>query len=554
MIGVVANPADHAVVREFFELFKTPWEFQRSDRRYEVLLCAGDCAFPEHAATLTVVYAGRQLPFDTAEDSEPTHQRGESRMLRYNGDRIPVYGESIGFRDGSNVLVDEVSRHSVMYLRHSGGETVARIGYNLFGEIHHLLTAGQPVAHAGIPSIELHIAVLRDVIVAHGVPLIEIPPIPVGHQFVACLTHDIDHPLVRRHMFDHTMWGFLYRATVGSLVRLIRGRLSVRGLLRNWLAAVKLPLVHLGLARDFWSSFDRYVEMENGIPSTFFVIPFSHRPGRGELGPAHSSRASRYGAADIAEKIEELTSAGCEIGVHGIDAWCDVAEGCAELEEIRRVAGLRVGGVRMHWLYFNSGSPMMLEKAGAEYDSTVGYNETIGYRAGTSQVFQPLGLARLLELPLHVMDTALFYPSYLDLSPSEAGGQVGGIIDNAVRWGGCVTVNWHDRSIAPERLWDDFYVGLVGALRAKGAWFATATEAVSWFRKRRSARLEDIRWESGELRVKLAVNPSDELPGLQIRIHNGRQPHSDNCDEKPGVCASNMLRVQMQNEQDHVKQ
>ena len=27
MIGVIADSADHAVVREFFELFKTPWEF-----------------------------------------------------------------------------------------------------------------------------------------------------------------------------------------------------------------------------------------------------------------------------------------------------------------------------------------------------------------------------------------------------------------------------------------------------------------------------------------------------------------------------------------------
>ena len=31
MIGVIANPADHDVVCEFFELFKTPWEFYRGE-------------------------------------------------------------------------------------------------------------------------------------------------------------------------------------------------------------------------------------------------------------------------------------------------------------------------------------------------------------------------------------------------------------------------------------------------------------------------------------------------------------------------------------------
>ncbi len=42
MIGVIADSAEQEVVREFFELFKTPWEFYRRDRRYEVVLCAGD--------------------------------------------------------------------------------------------------------------------------------------------------------------------------------------------------------------------------------------------------------------------------------------------------------------------------------------------------------------------------------------------------------------------------------------------------------------------------------------------------------------------------------
>ena len=71
----------------------------------------------------------------------------------------------------------------------------------------------------------------------------------------------------------------------------------------------------------------------------------------------------------------------------------------------------------MHWLYYDQQSPVALEQAEAVYDSTIGYKETVGYRAGTTQVYKPLQVTRLLELPMHVMDTALFYPAYLGFSP-----------------------------------------------------------------------------------------------------------------------------------------
>jgi hypothetical protein len=117
------------------------------------------------------------------------------------------------------------------------------------------------------------------------------------------------------------------------------------------------------------------------------------------------------------------------------------------------------------------------------------------------------------------MDTALFFQAYLALSSNEASKRVDGIIDNAVRFGGSVTVNWHDRSIAPERLWGDFYVGLVDELKNREAWLSTASQAVSWFRKRRSAIFETVGGESRTLRVKIGVDGNEELPGLRLRVY-----------------------------------
>lgn len=173
----------------------------------------------------------------------------------------------------------------------------------------------------------------------------------------------------------------------------------------------------------------------------------------------------------------------------------------------------------MHWLFFDEASPAVLDRAGFLYDSTIGYNETVGYRAGTAQVYRPLGAANLLELPLHIMDTALFFPGFLGLSEEDAWRVVERFIDDVGRFGGVLTVNWHDRSIAPERLWDGFYLKLLRELKSRGTWFATAQQAVSWFRKRRTAAMEATLTGDGRIRIKAMAGSDDMVPGLKVRMH-----------------------------------
>jgi hypothetical protein len=524
MIGVVADSADQDVICEFFELFKTPWEFYRWDRQYDVLICDGE-AQSYGTAKLVVLYAGRRTQFDDDQQTPTDRPRNNTYAASYQGDRIPIYGDCVTFGENvSSLLTDDHSGKCVAYLQKSCERVLARVGYDLFDEVRGLLTDGQPPSNASIPALELHIGFLRDLIINCGVPLAEIPPVPEGHRFIACLTHDVDHPSICRHKWDHTVAGFLYRAVFASVSNLIRGRTTFRNLVSNWTAALQLPLIHLGLAKDFWRDFDhRYLDLEKGLRSTFFVIPFKNCSGKSAKGPAPAFRAANYGAQDIAGTIQQLLAAGCEVGLHGIDAWLDSSRGREELEEIRRVTGVSEIGVRMHWLYYDRQSPSVLEKAGAAYDSTMGYNETIGYRAGTTQVYKPLQASNLLELPLHIMDTALFYPDHLDLSPRQGRALVARIVGNADCFGGCLTINWHDRSLAPERLWDGFYMDLVHDLGGRGAWFSTAGQAVSWFRKRRSVVFEWDGIDSGAVRARVTSDHDDHLPGLRLRIHKTRE-------------------------------
>jgi hypothetical protein len=124
------------------------------------------------------------------------------------------------------------------------------------------------------------------------------------------------------------------------------------------------------------------------------------------------------------------------------------------------------------------------------------------------------------------MDTALFYPSHLHLSAAAAWTRVSDIIHKTVRFGGCVTVNWHDRSVAPERQWGDFYTRMIGYMADQGAWFATASDAVAWFRYRRSARFEYRRSIPGVVHVDVP-NPAPGVPELRLRVHHGAASHRD---------------------------
>lgn len=518
MIGVIANTSDCQVVHEFFQLFKTPWEFYQPDRHYDVLIVSEGENLPIVPVKLTIHYCGSRTQSDAEREIGPQQKGGD---LSYKGRRIPIYGDCITFRNKRDAFLTEgTSRRSSGYQGLANGAPYIRVGYNLFREIRALLTVGQPPENAGIPTLEMHIALLRDLIVDSGTRLVEIPAIPEGYTCIACLTHDIDHPSIRQHKWDHTMFGFLYRAVIGSLLGTLRGRVPVRHLFANWAAAARLPFIHFGLAKDFWYEFDRYLSIEKDLNSTFFVMPFKGYQGMTTSGSAPQIRASSYGAADIAERLQEFVSAGREIGLHGIDAWIDTAKGQEEMAQIANITGAKNIGVRMHWLYFDDNAPLTLEKAGFSYDSTVGYNQTIGYRAGTAQVYKLLQAHHLLELPLHVMDTALFYPDYLDLTFEEADRRIGEIVEHTRQFGGAVTFNWHDRSIAPERLWGEFYASLIGGLKQKGAWCSSAGNVVSWFQYRRSVVFKRAGDGLEVTRAKMDMALGKNFPGLRLRVYN----------------------------------
>src|SRR5687767_13906708 len=70
VIGVIANPSDAPVVREFFELFKTPWEWYRHGSTYDIVLCGEGAEEGPFSAKLVVVYGAARSAFDATQQVE----------------------------------------------------------------------------------------------------------------------------------------------------------------------------------------------------------------------------------------------------------------------------------------------------------------------------------------------------------------------------------------------------------------------------------------------------------------------------------------------------
>jgi hypothetical protein len=260
------------------------------------------------------------------------------------------------------------------------------------------------------------------------------------------------------------------------------------------------------------------LEVEQGRPSTFFLIPFKNRCGQAPKGRDSSRRGVRYDVGDVQDWVPVLQQRGCEVAVHGIDAWNDSSRGVEELDRIAALTGKSNPGLRMHWLYFSPESPRLIESAGFGYDSTCGYNDAVGFRAGTSQVFQPPGTTKLLELPLHVQDTAMFFPGRMHLTEREAWTLFSKVLEHCRQHGGVLTVLWHDRSLVPERLWDEFYAAVLKELSAAQTWFATAVNVVRWFRARREVRFGTVSRTGDQFDILLDHVPADANPDLVVRL------------------------------------
>ncbi len=336
--------------------------------------------------------------------------------------------------------------------------------------------------------------------------LVEIPPAPWGHPYLVALTHDVDVTSVRECRF----------VTVGyAAYKCIK-----QG---NFCAGLRLLCTKCGIGNDPWVLFERWKTFEDqlGVRSTFFFVPRKDDSGI----RAHPYRAVGYGInKDI---LNGLTRDGWEVGIHGIDNWTDAETGRHE----RMAVSGKAFGNRTHWLMFDKKSWQMLDDAGYYYDTTFGYNDDVGFRAGTLQVYRPRDTINLLELPLHIQDIGLFgkfcwAPTVhgwgktpcLHLDEPAARMQCNDIFDYALKYGGAITMLWHYENLTPPRDWSGMYTELVKRALADCACVTSAGNVVEWFETRRKTSITLFQ-DKKIITIRIQNLNLFYEPSLRVRLH-----------------------------------
>jgi len=308
------------------------------------------------------------------------------------------------------------------------------------------------------------------------------PVWPEGKPFAVCLTHDVDH------------------VTKYSLKQSIRSRYSQ---LLNATNGLKTKQVIIGYGKDFIKAamhinrkdplhcYERWLEMEaeNGAHSTFYFWP-----GWKNVTKRHTSDCL-YDLSDmilftgrkmsVADMMREIDRAGWEIGLHS--SWYsfdDLDEMKKQKDVIERVLGHDIVSVRQHYLHYDIRvTPGILDKAGFRYDSTMGFNENVGFRFGTCYPWNLYDLKQenklsIIEVPLIVQDTAMLHKaSGLQLDNAIAFQYVKQIAQNVKKVGGVLTILWHPDVIIKQD-WRGLYLDVLEYLKTENAYIGSIAEVM----------------------------------------------------------------------------
>jgi hypothetical protein len=343
---------------------------------------------------------------------------------------------------------------------------------------HGRFPASASALKAGAAPLDDIVLALREA--AEGVGVEPAPAYPEDARFAVALTHDIDTP-----------WRWSRRGLLGAGSRLKNALMDGDSdAIRAEAAGLARAPLHRLLGSDPNWSHKRIAasEQRRGFRSTCFVLAAHRDPHDGASPGAYAARRARL--------VTELDRLGLEVGLHSsYTCLADERLVASERAVLSGLLGGPIAGNRHHYLRLPWHEGIRtLDRLGFSYDTTLGYAERTGPRAGFSVPFRPWDIStgapmRILEVPLVLMDTTLSEERYLGLSPEDAWDEVERVLDHLHDVGGCASILWHndrfDRVYG--RGWDKLYERLLDGIAARGGHADTAGALVAHWRDERCA-------------------------------------------------------------------
>lgn len=286
---------------------------------------------------------------------------------------------------------------------------------------------------------------------------------PENKNFAVCLTHDVDdiYPPLSHTVLSsaHYLKNLNFQNSAAQLLWRLRGK--------EYSPYLNLPEI-------------MSLEAGYNAKSSFYCITAEMDPVR-----------FRYNIEDMESQLGEVSDKGWEIGLHGgYYSYNNLEEIKKEKSRLENVLGKKVLGFRNHYLRFKTPESWeLLAEAGFKYDSTFGYYDRAGFRNGMCHPFIPYNLntgkeINILEIPLCIMDTALF--NYMHLDFQQAWEYTKNLIDTAEKFNGVITLLWHNFvfSCNFRTDWVKLYEKVLQYCSEKGAWITSGEEIYRWWENR----------------------------------------------------------------------
>ena len=312
------------------------------------------------------------------------------------------------------------------------------------------------------------------------------PVWPDGKPFAVCLTHDVD---------AMSLYSLKQSLRARRLQMLMAGKALNKA---KSLLGVGIDVARAakdGFKKDPLHSYDLWLQAEKeiGAQSTFFFWP-----GLSTVTKRHHTDCA-YELSDpvmfdnqrctVAEMIKEIDHRGWEIGLH--TSWYSFDDGDKMKREkgpIEKALGHEIVSVRQHCLHYDIRiTPRVHADAGFKYDSTLGFNDNVGFRFGTCYPWFLYDLKAeeqlpVMEIPLILQDGAMLNLNKgLRLDEYAAFNYVVQIAEAVEKVGGVLTLLWHTNHIIDQAWWN-LYVRILKYLKHKDVWFASVRKIGEWWK------------------------------------------------------------------------
>ena len=309
------------------------------------------------------------------------------------------------------------------------------------------------------------------------IPLVHKSFWPEGKPFAVCLSHDVDE-IKKTYQWITRPWNYAKNC-------------NILGLHNQFLSFIQ----KIRGNEPYWT-FETLMRIEDelGVKSSFYFL--------NETGVArvtdkktwrHSGRRYNWNSPPVKKIMKKMESRGWEVGLHGsFFSYLDHEKMCSEKNALEKALGVsEIVGVRQHNLNIKIPDTWIgQEKCGLLYDTTLGYNDCMGFRWGTCLPFHPWisdekRILNLLEIPLVIEDLPFFE------NPNRSEDTLK-IIRGVMEQQGVLSLLWHHSAFNDHEYpgWGTAYKRIIEYCKKRDAWITTGKELAQWWLEREVSKFQ----------------------------------------------------------------